>query len=267
MSNKPLIMLANDDGIASPGLLALIRAAKPLGDLLVVAPRHQQSGTGRSYVTNVGVTETHLLDVDGETVRAYSVEASPAQSVHYGLLLFAPRLPDLIISGINYGENVGSSVTLSGTVGAAWEAATVGVPALAVSLETDVEHHFTHTAWMDFSVPAHFARRFAAAILQNGMPPGADIINVNVPQSATADTAWRMTRVSRFTHFHDIIQHNDLGEKVITGYHRSLDLSHVERDSDLYVLFHDQVVTVTALTIDTTSRADFGDVQNRLGGA
>jgi len=258
MSQKPLIMLTNDDGIASPGLLSLMRAAKPLGDLLVVAPRHQQSGTGRSYVTHVGVTEIHHLNVDGETIQAHSVEASPAQSVHYGLLLFAPRLPDLIISGINYGANVGSSVTLSGTV---------GVPALAVSLETDVEHHFAHTEWMDFSVPAHFARRFAAAILQNGMPPGADIINVNVPQAATVDAEWRMTRVSRYTHFHDNIQRNALGEKVITGYHRDLDLRHVERDSDLYMLFHDQVVTVTPLTIDTTSRADFGDIQRRLGAA
>ncbi|MBI5876722.1 MAG: 5'/3'-nucleotidase SurE [Chloroflexi bacterium] len=264
MSNKPLIMLTNDDGIASPGLLALIRAARPLGDLLIVAPRHQQSGTGRSYVMKVGVTETHLLNVDGETVQAYSVEASPAQCVHIGLLVLTPRMPDLLISGINYGENVGSSVTLSGTVGAAWEAATVGVPALAVSIEVDVEHHFAHSDAVDFSVSGRFAHRFAAAILQNGLPPGADIINVNVPQQASDDTPWRMTRVSRYTHFHDTIQNNDLGEKVITGYHRNLDLSHVEPDSDLYVLFHDQVVVVTPLTVDTTSRADFGDIQRRL---
>lgn len=260
-------MLTNDDGIASPGLLALLRAVRPLGDLLIVAPRHQQSGTGRSYVKNVGITETHLLQVDGTPVQAYSVEASPAQSVHIGLLLFAPRRPDLLISGINYGENVGSSVTLSGTVGAAWEAATVGVPALAVSLEVDVEHHFAHSETVDFRSASRFAHRFASAILRNGLPPGVDIVNVNVPMSATADTPWRMTRVSRFTHFHDTIQPNDLGEKVITGYHRNLDLSHVEPDSDLYVLFHDQAVTVTPLTVDTTARADFADVQRRLGPA
>jgi 5'-nucleotidase len=133
-----------------------------------------------------------------------------------------------------------------------------------VSLEVDVDHHFAHSETVDFRAAGQFAHRFASAILRRGLPAGVDIINVNVPTAATADTPWRMTRVSRYTHFHDTIQHNDLGAKVITGYHRNLDLSHVEPDSDLYVLFHDQAVTVTALTVDTTARADFADVQRRL---
>src|ERR687884_724477 len=105
MNHKPLIMLTNDDGIASPGLLALIRAVHALGDLLVVAPRHQQSAMSRSYVQQVGVTETHTLLVNGISLHAYSIEATPAQTVRHGLLRFAERMPDLLISGINYGEN------------------------------------------------------------------------------------------------------------------------------------------------------------------
>lgn len=265
MTHKPLIMLTNDDGIASPGLRALMHAVQPLGDLLVVAPRHQQSGMGRSYLQNVGVTETHLLQVNGVEIRAYSVETSPAQTVHHGLLRFAPRMPDLLISGINYGENVGGSVTLSGTVGAAWEGAAEGVPALAVSLEVDVEHHFAHSEAVDFAAAQHIAHRFASVLLARGMPPGVDIVNVNIPEGATAETPCKLTRVSRYSHFHDIVERTDLGEKVITGYHRSLDLSHVEPDSDLYVLFREQLVSVTPMTIDTTARASFASVAQSLG--
>src|SRR5919197_1301994 len=103
---KPLILLTNDDGIASPGLLALIHAVRALGELLVVAPRHQQSATSRSYWQRPGITEIRTLNLDGQELNAYSVDATPAQTVRHGLLRFAPRKPDLIISGINYGENV-----------------------------------------------------------------------------------------------------------------------------------------------------------------
>src|SRR5712691_10490342 len=118
MTHKPLIMLTNDDGIASPGLRALIHAVQPLGELLVVAPRHQQSATSRSYLQHIGETERHRLRVNGRTLIAYSIEVTPAQAVRHGLLRFAARKPHLLISGINYGENVGAGLTVSGTVGA-----------------------------------------------------------------------------------------------------------------------------------------------------
>src|SRR5262245_50212585 len=137
-------MLSNDDGIASPGLIALIHAVGWLGELLVVAPRHQQSAMSRSYLAKVGATETHSMVVDGNTLLTYSVEATPAQAVRNGLLRFAARKPDLLISGINYGENVGGGLTVSGTVGAAWEGAAFGVPSMAVSLEVDEGQYMLH---------------------------------------------------------------------------------------------------------------------------
>ena len=252
-SVKPLILLTNDDGIASPGLLALIHAVHSLGELLVVAPRHQQSATSRSYTAKVGATEHHLLDIAGVSLRAYSVESTPAQAVRHGLLRFAPRKPDLLISGINYGENVGAGLTVSGTVGAAWEGAAMGVPALAVSLEVEVGHMFEHSTDVNFAVAADFGRRFAAAVLANGLPDGVQILNINVPGNAPPDVGWQLTRLSGYSHFHTIVREDEHGEKVFDGYHRRLDFDLVEAQSDIHVLFKDRQVSVTPLTIDATA--------------
>jgi 5'-nucleotidase len=257
-------MLTNDDGIASPGLLALIHALHPLGELLVVAPRHQQSATSRSHLQQVGATEHHLLDIAGVSLRTYSVEATPAQAVRNGLLRFAPRKPDLLISGINYGENVGAGLTVSGTVGAAWEGAAMGVPALAVSLEVEFGQMFQHSTDVDFSVAAQIAKRFAAAVLANGLPKGVEILNINVPEDAAPDVGWQLTRVSGYSHFHTVVRENERGEKVFDGYHRKLDFNQVEAQSDIHVLFKDRQVSVTPLTIDVTAHAPGDEILRRL---
>jgi 5'-nucleotidase len=257
-------MLTNDDGIESPGLLALIHAVHPLGQLLVVAPRHQQSASSRSYTVKVGATEIHMLDIAGEVLRAYSVEATPAQAVRNGLLRFAPRKPDLLISGINYGENVGAGLTVSGTVGAAWEGAAMGVPALAVSLEVEMHHMFAHSTAVDFAVAAEFARRFASALLANGLPQGVEILNINVPERAAPTVGWQLTRVSGYSHFHTIVEEDADGSKVFAGYHRKLDFDQVEAQSDIHVLFKDRQVSVTPLTIDSTAHTPGDEITRRL---
>ncbi len=264
VSNKPLIMLTNDDGIASPGLRALIHAMHTLGELLVVAPQQQQSAMSRSYWQRPGVTEMHTLNVNGTDLTAWAVDATPAQTVRNGLLRFAPRKPDLIISGINYGENVGAGLTISGTVGAAWEGAAMGVPALAISLEVEIEHHFSHSEEVEFQIAAQVAQRFAAAILDNGLPPGVQIININIPQDAALDTPWRLTHVSSYSHFHSIVEENELGEKVLTGYHRLFDFDKVEHDSDVYVLFKERQVSVTPITTDCTAHTPPDQILQRL---
>ena len=257
-------MLTNDDGIASPGLLALIHAVGTLGELLVVAPRHQQSAMSRSYFREMGATETHQFEVDGTSLTAYSIEATPAQAVRNGLLRFAPRKPDLLISGINYGENVGAGLTVSGTVGAAWEGAAFGVPAMAVSLEVEIDQYFHHSADVDFGVAASFARLFAQAVLTHGLAPGVQILNINVPQDAPENVAWRLTRVSAYSHFHAIVKENEYGEKVLAGFHRRLDFSKVEPDSDICVVFKERQVSVTPLTIDATAHTGFDEIRQRL---
>ena len=150
------ILLTNDDGIYAPGLAALERVLKELGDVCVVAPATEQSGVGHSitYLTPLTVKEVF----DGDRHRGWAVEGSPADCVKLGVAEFSPRRPDLVVSGINYGLNAGINVLYSGTVAAAIEGAFYEITSVAVSLEYD-EH-------ADFDRAAHIAvgliRRLAA---------------------------------------------------------------------------------------------------------
>ena len=166
---KPLILLTNDDGIASPGLLAAAEAVCDLGELLIVAPATQQTGMGRATppILN-GALTLGTLRVRCEDVTVYALTGSPAQTVVISVLGIAPRRPALVVSGINYGENLGSDVTGSGTVGAALQAAELGIPGLAVSLETDKAYHFNHGQDVHWDAAAHFTRLLRAAPARRG---------------------------------------------------------------------------------------------------
>lgn len=251
MSDVPLLVLVNDDGIRSPGLRALARALMGLGELLIVAPRDQQTSTGRAFLGG-GVAKPVDFRVEGRRVRAFAVAASPALTVRYAVLICAERRPALVVAGINYGENVGSGITISGTVGAALEAASMDLPALAVSLVVPVEYHYSHSDKIDFTVAAHFARKFTQRILERGMPRGADVVNVNVPQNARTTTPWRWTRVSRYNYYRSVITQTPQG-KVLGAYEWCLEPS-PEPDSDVRAVMVDHVVSVSPLTLDLTAR-------------
>ncbi|MBN1963325.1 MAG: 5'/3'-nucleotidase SurE, partial [Anaerolineae bacterium] len=194
----PLILFTNDDGIESPGLWAAVEAMAGAGELLVIAPREQQSGMGRSLpVTSEGRIYEQTRAINGTEVTVYAVDGTPAQAVQHGVLELAPRLPSLVVSGINYGENSGNGVTISGTVGAALEAASLGIPALAMSQQTPADLHLTY-ADVDFSAAAYFTRFFADWLLASQrLPDDVDALKVDVPAGATPDTPWRVTRLSR----------------------------------------------------------------------
>ncbi len=135
MNHKPLILVTNDDGISSKGLRAAAEACAPLGEVLICAPTLQQSGTGRSMpITSEGRIFPQDLLIDDGLVQGYAIEGTPAQVVQHGLFEIAQRPVDLVVSGINYGENLGEGITVSGTIGAALESASFKLPSLAVSL-------------------------------------------------------------------------------------------------------------------------------------
>jgi 5'-nucleotidase len=139
---KKQILLTNDDGILSPGLWAAAESLSRLGFVTVAAPREQSSGMGRSLPGySDGIIKPEIVTVRDQDWQVYAVGGSPAQSVLHAVLEIMLVKPDLVVSGINYGENVATGVTISGTVGAAMEAASLGIPSLAVSLETAVDHH------------------------------------------------------------------------------------------------------------------------------
>ncbi len=278
---NPLILITNDDGIASPGLRAAAWAALPLGEVLVVAPARQWSGAGRSMPQgDEGHISRHPLEVDGQPITAYQVDASPALAVAHALLELAPRRPALLISGINYGENLGTDVTVSGTVGAALQGAALGIPALAASLQTPKETHANPSDSVDFTAAIHFTHLFARWMLQVALPFDVDVLKIDVPDDATPETPWRLTRVSRHTYFVPIpppppSQRGLGGGKsppLAGGTGGSIDyepLSHLERtepNSDIYALAADRVVSVAPLSLDMTSRADRGEMEALLRG-
>ncbi len=255
---RPLILFTNDDGIASPGLWAAVDAFSDLGDVLVCAPREQQSGTGRSLPLS---SSGRILEEDrlimGVLRKVYSVEGTPAQSVQHGVFEIADRIPSLVVSGINYGENVGNGVTISGTVGAALEAASLSIPAIAISQQTPHDLHLTYSVAIDFTIAAYFARMFGAWLILNDRPDDVDVLKLDVPLNATRETAWKMTRVSRRRVYWpsrpERIALSDVGRM---GYKYNFDPSKAEPDSDVYAVLHEGVVSVTPMSLDMTSRTD-----------
>jgi 5'-nucleotidase len=268
-AEAPFLLVTNDDGIHSPGLHAAVRSVCELGEVMVAAPRQQQTGASRSYppVRDKAIYPEQI-PVNCQTVAAFGFEASPAQAVMAALLDLAPRPPSLLISGINFGENVGTAVTTSGTVGAAIEAASFGVPCLAVSVETPKEFHYQHSDEVDFTAAAAFTRRFAQIVLNGGLPPGVDILKIEVPSDAMPDTPWRMVRVSRQRYYVPLPSgRRALGDQKGIDYTRVINWDTLEPDSDVRALAVDRVVSVAPLSIDLTAGVDLdtlaADLQQR----
>ena len=258
--SRPLILITNDDGLFSPGLHALAEAVAEVGDLLIIAPENQQSGMARSLPgTTPGSIYPREFPVNGKVLTAYAMPGSPAQCVMYGAVELAERPVDLVISGINYGENLGTGSTVSGTIGAALQGADLGIAGLAVSLEVPKNLHYTtNYGHVDWSVAKKMAKEFALLMLENRLPFDVDVLNVNVPDSATEKTPWRLTRQSRQPYYVPTRSgRKKLEEPRRTGYEVKIDWDTLEPDSDIYAFEKDKVISVTPLSIDLTSRVDF----------
>lgn len=262
--SRPLILVTNDDGVASPGLVAAVRSVLALAEVWVVAPTVQRSGLSRSFMNGpLHVEESHLV-IDDVEIRAFAVDKPPAQAVRYGLLCLLPRMPDLAISGINYGENLGASITISGTIGAALETASFGIPTLAASLETEKKYHFSQSPDIDFYAASVFVQQWARRLLTQGMPEGVDILKLDVPSTARPDTPWRMTRVSRQQYWISPVIIDLQGQKGLSGYIREINYETLEPDSDIYAVVVDRVVSVSPLTIDLTAKVDLLLLEKKL---
>lgn len=171
------ILLTNDDGIYAPGLAAMEQALRRLGEVTLVAPAVEQSGVGHSitFLTPLVVREVY----DGDRLRGWAVEGSPADCVKLGLFEFCPRRPDLVVSGINAGLNAGINVLYSGTVAAAIEGAFFEITSIAVSLEYDEHARYDRAA------------ELACRVIQQILPQqsaGHVLYNLNIPLAALHGT-------------------------------------------------------------------------------
>jgi 5'-nucleotidase len=265
---KCQILLTNDDGIQSPGLWAAAGALSELGFVTVAAPREQSSGTGRSLpMTSDGVIRPEVLNVCGKDWTVYAVGGTPAQAVLHGILEIMPQKPDLVVSGINYGENVATGITISGTVGAAMEAASQGIPALAASLETGREHHLTYSTAIDFSTAAYFTAFFARKMLEKHFPPDVDFLKIDVPSDATRKTPWQVTRLAHQRYFIPVKPNRkSWDERGVVDYEESINWENEVNDSDVYVLRVKRQVSLTPLSLDFTARVDLDGLDRLLRG-
>lgn len=163
------ILVTNDDGIDAPGIAALTRALEPLGTVWVVAPATEQSAQSHA------LTLHHPLRVRSKGERRWSVSGTPADSVYVALHQLLPHPPDLLVSGINRGANLGTDVFYSGTVAAAMEGCLHDIPSIAVSLAIDLGRREKHWATAEA-----MAQRVARRALEKPMAPGR-MWNLNVP--------------------------------------------------------------------------------------
>ncbi|MFZ6018821.1 MAG: 5'/3'-nucleotidase SurE [Chloroflexota bacterium] len=265
-STRKQILLTNDDGIESPGLWAAAEALARLGFVTVAAPRDQYSGAGRSHPLQAdGIITPRSLQIGRQIWTAYAIGGSPAQTVMFAILDLMPRKPDLVVSGINYGENVGSGITVSGTLGAALEAASFGIPALAVSLELPSGEYYSHSREVDFSSAAYFTAYFAERLLNLPPQPDVDVLKVEVPASATPQTPWQVTRQSRQRYFFPISKRKDgLESPADVDFIIKVEPDEVEPDSDVYVMRLKKQVAVTPLSLDMTSRLPLDGLERTL---
>ena len=198
-TSRPRILVTNDDGIESRGLLALKLALDPIGDVTIVAPDTNQSAVGhqKTLMRPLRVRERTLADGS----MGYSVDGSPTDCVSLAFLGFFEERFDLVASGINYGANLGDDITYSGTVSAAMEAVINNCPAFAISQEYE-EH-------IDFALAARAAAVVARNILEHGLKRG-ELISVNVP-AVPVDEAngFEITRVGRRVYQDELIQRYD----------------------------------------------------------
>jgi len=166
MTEQLIILVTNDDGIYSKGIFALAKTLQGIGDVFVVAPDREKSAIAHS------LTLHRPLRVEKIRKNFYAVDGTPADCVHLGVNTILPKRPQLIVSGINKGGNLGDDITYSGTVSAAFEGTLLGISSFAISLVS--RSHFK------FDVAARFALRVARYIIKKGLPKDT-FLNINVP--------------------------------------------------------------------------------------
>lgn len=249
MSFQKTILVANDDGVYSHGLRALANALVDLANVVIVAPEFEQSGVGHGITIRrpLRFKATKLEGLDSR-IQAYRVDGTPTDCVVMGVHRLGK--PDLVVSGINYGPNLGYDLTHSGTFACAIEGTHIGIPSIAFSQSFSDE--------MDYSQSAAFARVLAAQILEQGLPTKT-VLNVNIPTGIPKGV--RVT-VQGTHHYEDNVSERRDPEGKTYYWVGGVSTGDAEPDSD-YTALENGFISVTPLRLDFTHR-EYMDVLRGL---
>lgn len=242
------ILLINDDGIYSSGLMAIKKKLEKHGNVVVVTPKEEASGVGKAITASNWVRLEEVLLSDGS--KAYAIDCTPADAFLLAVNKILKRSPDLVVAGINLGPNLGIDDFLnSGTIGAALEAAIHGVPAVAVSYckreisDQNADKFTISVDELDFT--ASIGQRVAASVLEKGMPPDVDLLSINVPEAADC-SKMKITRLS-YAGYGDLFTKEDGGYRITSW---KLD-NYVDSDpeTDVHAVRDEGCISITPVKV------------------
>jgi 5'-nucleotidase len=247
---KPTILVSNDDGPASKGLHALVRALLDVGEVVPVVPEGPRSGTSMSLTFHKPL---RIREVPIAGVKGFVVSGSPADAVMMALNKVLPAKPDAMASGINIGDNTGlQDVYSSGTVSAAIQTSLAGVPSVAFSMQISESVVFAPTeARADFGVAAFHARKVMHWLVRNQLPQGVNLLNVNFPAGVAMTSKAVFTHLSLHKYDNYIVERLDPRGKPYYWVWGSRMKSYQE-GTDAKALLQDGMISVTPLHIDST---------------
>ena len=244
-----VILVSNDDGIQSEGIVALEKKLQRLGEVYTVAPDREQNSMSHA------ITLHRPLRAKEIGPRRIAVDGTPTDCVKLALTGLLPEKPALVVSGINRGPNLGDDIIYSGTVSAAIEGTLLGIPSIAVSL--------VELRNFSFEAAAEFAGALAARVLEKGLPSGT-LLNVNVPLLPAQELkGWRLTCQGKRRYIEKVVERVDpRGRKYywIGGD----DLGYDKEDGTDCMAVHEGFISVTPLMVDMTSYKSFQDIQTLM---
>jgi|Deesub1362A_J573_1020465.scaffolds.fasta_scaffold00670_6 5'-nucleotidase len=248
-----LILVTNDDGITSKGIKALARALRDIGDVYIVAPETEQSAVAHA------LTLHRPLRFERINRRAYSINGTPTDCVILGVTKLLPRRPDVIVSGINNGGNLGDDITYSGTVAAAMEGTLLGIPSIAISLVSDTLNRGRHKGSYRLANAAEFAKRLVLMVLEKGLPPDT-LLNVNVPPVREVKGV-RFTRQGKKTYDNSIQELSDPRGRRFYWIGGGVPSWELGEDTDFEAI-KDGYISVTPVHLDMTNHRALRDMRN-----
>ncbi len=248
------IVLTNDDGIDAPGLLAARQALEKIGEVVTVAPDRNRSGVGRSisFGRSISIEEREMAD----GVMGYACTGTPVDCVRLVALGLMDFEPDIVVSGINHGENLGDDITYSGTVAGALEGIVIGVPGIAVSLSSDrpwhggVEKDVSEGREVHFEPVAEFTARLAKIALKS-LPPGR-ILSVNAPNLPLESLKGaRVTKLGRRFYKDELVEVRDEEGRVSYDIYNNPPGHHDEEGTDFAAISNGEI-SITPVHLELT---------------